>query len=340
MITNEILNALPGNYGEVFCNFDSIDIAPGNRIGLVVPTFRRPEYVEICLKSLAESDLQNVILCFIDESVAKCDLPALENYILYNNVDSPGNDLKNVWITTGGDIRKIKQLCDDDPQCAGFNTYGWLKSQINPDLSLMKNTVFGLYVKDHISQQQKTIHQAEDNCADPQETAALIESFVHPSVPIIKILKTRHGWMYDSLRVGWDLLKNVFNCAYLCCLDSDTIVKKDWINSLITVHHKVKTKNQYFVVTGFNSTAHPIISKHDGYCIKSSVGGTNLFFHANIYHNLRHSLNSIDWDDEFVRRIQLMKGVLFCTQPSVIQHIGKDGVWSNGKSYDVAEDFR
>jgi len=160
-------------------------------------------------------------------------------------------------------------------------------------------------------------------------------------VPTIKIFKKRHTNMGDSLRVGWDLLSDVLGCNFLSCLDADTMVKEDWMERLLRLHRCFENKmhHPYYIVSGFNTRNHPIVAEHDHYYLKESIGGLNMFFHRRIYNNLRHGLNSIYWDSGFVHRIRAMRGKLICTKPSVVQHIGKLGIWSGDHGYDFADDF-
>jgi hypothetical protein len=172
-------------------------------------------------------------------------------------------------------------------------------------------------------------------------TVPAIKAFEMANAPTIKIFKKRHANMADSLRVGWDLLSNVLGCSFLSCLDADTKVKENWIERLLGLHRHFENKvyNPYYIISGFNTPNHPVAAEYDHYYLKESIGGANMFFHRRIYHNLRRSLSSIYWDAGFVHRIRAMKGKLICTKPSVVQHIGKVGIWSGDHGYDFAEDF-
>ena len=72
----------------------------------------------------------------------------LNNYNFYSQLDSFGNDL-NYY--SGKNIIALHELCENDTQCVGFNTYGWLKYKINPESEFIflpnSNPHDGLYVK-------------------------------------------------------------------------------------------------------------------------------------------------------------------------------------------------
>ena len=208
-------------------------------------------------------------------------------------------------------------------------------------VKMMPHPVCGLYVKDSAAKDLPMISVPAPDRETALKTISLIKSFSMGSIPILKLFKRSHGQMYDSLRVGWDLLKTVFNCEYLCCLDPDTMVKKNWLMRLREVQCEIEQTmgHRNNLLTGFNAHQHPIVETAGNYYVKASVGGINLFFPGALYPILRPALTGIFWDYDFGHRIDLMKGKLFCVRPSVIQHIGRRGIWSNEEAYDVALDF-
>jgi glycosyltransferase involved in cell wall biosynthesis len=330
----EIIRELPKDYGKVECSFEAIHLPGNDRVGLVMPTWRRYDYLKICLNSLRQSQLKNTILCIMDESDSE-GLGEFSNYRIFRYLDSSGHDLQYI----AGSIEEIKVQCDRDPECVAFNSLGYLKYRIRPAKEWIprRNTEFALYVK----KQASSGIQRKSEPLPRSLAASTIRDFRMMDVPTIKIFKKRHAGMYDSLRVGWDLLTNVLGCNFLSCLDADTIVKDNWMARLLWLHKHFENEMEhpYYLVSGFNTRNHPISAKHDHYYIKESIGGLNLFFHRRIYPNLRHGLNSINWDRDFVHRIRAMRGKLICTKPSVVQHIGKSGIWSGGHDYDFADDF-
>lgn len=75
--------------------------------------------------------------------------PKKQNYFFYPGMDSPGNDI----MARGdliGNVLMLQFICNNAPNCAGFNTNGWLKFTIRPKTEWV---VFsnapkdGLYVK-------------------------------------------------------------------------------------------------------------------------------------------------------------------------------------------------
>jgi|GEM_PF-3124594 len=339
---DRISQALPEDVGEIHTNFLCIDKDSSGRIGVVIPSYRRPEYVEVFLKSLAKADLKNTVLCFVDESEADVVFDEYPGYRLFKYLDSQGNDLNSDQQCFNLPLAKIKQRCDKDSRCQGFNSFGYLKSIMRPpgELKDMSDSVCGLYVKEDMAEAMGMIKEPTPQRTSGVETAVLIKEFEMASVPMIKIFKRKHGNMFESLRLGWDLLKDILACEYLCCLDSDTIVKKDWLTQLHRTHRMIAQKMSHpnFLLTGFNANSHHILEEHDSYYIKASVGGVNLFYPSRIYSALRPSLHHVFWDHEMVNRVRLLRGRFFCVRPSVVQHIGKQGLWS-GRIYDVALDF-
>jgi glycosyltransferase involved in cell wall biosynthesis len=183
-----------------------------------------------------------------------------------------------------------------------------------------------------------------DDGSNNEETSEFIHSFSIPDVPVLKAFRIQKNGcrMYESLSYGWGLLHNNFNCTYLCNLDADTIVKKHWLAELRNIYESERQKKGPFIITGFNATSHPVISHAEKYYIKKSMGGINLFFDQQIYSEIVLSrLTDIYWDWNVVKAMKDHKYPLLCTRPSVIQHIGKEGLWSNPCiGHDIAVDYR
>jgi hypothetical protein len=144
---------------------------------------------------------------------------------------------------------------------------------------------------------------------------------------LIKVFKTRHGNMFDSILTGWDMIYPF--CEYLITLDSDTIMRKDWISKIDGSFQAMKNDypgNQFVLASGFNTETerHRIIERRSQYILKNSVGGCNMFFHKDIYPDyIRKTLISYKWDSNIVSYIQQLGGIIGTTTPSVIQHIGE-----------------
>ena len=153
----------------------------------------------------------------------------------------------------------------------------------------------------------------------------LIKNFKIPN--LIKVFKTRHGNMFDSILTGWDMIYPF--CDHLITLDSDTIMCKDWINKIDISFQAMKNDypgNPFVLASGFNTITerHRIIERRSQYILKNSVGGCNMFFHKDIYPDyIRKTLISYKWDSNIVSYIQELGGIIGTTTPSVIQHIGK-----------------
>jgi hypothetical protein len=154
---------------------------------------------------------------------------------------------------------------------------------------------------------------------------SLIKNFKIPN--LIKIFKNRHGNMFDSILTGWDMIYPF--CDHLITIDSDTIMRKDWISKIDESYQAIKNDNpgnQFVLASGFNTETerHRIIEKRSQYILKNSVGGCNMFFHKDIYPDyIRKTLISYKWDSNIVSYIQELGGIIGTTTPSVIQHIGE-----------------
>jgi hypothetical protein len=144
---------------------------------------------------------------------------------------------------------------------------------------------------------------------------------------LIKIFKDNHSNMFDSILTGWDMIYPF--CNYLITLDSDTIMKPNWINKIYESFESIKedfSNNQFIICSGFNtdSIRHSVIEKNDKYILKNSIGGCNMFFDKSIYPDyIRKTLISYKWDTNIISYINELNGIIGTTNPSVIQHIGE-----------------
>jgi len=112
-------------------------------------------------------------------------------------------------------------------------------------------------------------------------------------------------------------------------LDSDFIVKKDWVKKL----KELVAEN--VIVTGFNAPRHPII-KSGKFHVKKTIGGGNLCFTFETYLKfIRPYLIDQMWDWSMSYNAPR----LLCTNPSVCQHIGVQSAMGHVNA-DVAKDFK
>lgn len=260
----KIISSLPINYGDIYAQINNIDekLCVNSKInnkknsqkkfkyGLVVPFYNRAEYVRLFFNSLKNTNLSDVMIVLVDESMT--------------------NNLQNESKEAQDDKKKVNKLVND----------------------------FKLDMGDDI-----------DN------------NF------LLKIYKHKHGNMFDSILVGMDLLYSF--CDFLITIDSDTIHKEHWIDELYKSYECAKKdfENDLILCSGFNviSERHSIIEKKTEYILKNSVGGCNMFFSSNVYIDIiRKCLMSHKWDTNIVNYIQKLNGKIITTNPSVIQHIGRD----------------
>jgi glycosyltransferase involved in cell wall biosynthesis len=180
------------------------------------------------------------------------------------------------------------------------------------------------------------------------ETLRLFREFYIDGVPIIKMTNERNLKVYGSLKRGWDKCVEQ-GCDVLMNLDSDAIVKADFVERLTDA----VLNNQVHVVTGFNSRnkkkdgtdRHPVVSVHDGYLMKQSVGGINFAFTGIVYKLLVSPVlercidNPVNWDHHVCIDAMKADRPIICLTPSCVQHIGFDSSMGHNEPPDVACDF-
>lgn len=199
-----------------------------------------------------------------------------------------------------------------------------------------------------------------DDASQNPKSIELLKQFELVGIPVYKVFKSQNRGVGHSLKLAWDFLSP--HCNYLCNLDSDTLVKPNWLLSLKELYEQYAAGHIGYdtIATGFHTSAHKLIYTTEPYRIKQTIGGVNMFFKAALYQAcVREALVDIDWDYSVVERLyhwqpgtaycvkqlhhrqpKIMHRVaLICTNPSVVQHIGSEGSHGNLFTFDVAEDY-
>ena len=194
------------------------------------------------------------------------------------------------------------------------------------------------------SAMSQTLLMFLDDCSDDLDAIALMNNFHHPqaaSMRIRRVQRTGSG-ILDGLHHNFMFAFNYacahFDCSYFCILDSDMIVKPNWLTVLQMAHASQRDKDS-IIVSGFNTLRHPVLKEHGDHYHKASLGGANMFFTPRLWSELFLPLETY-WDDVVNRRMQLRGYRLVCVKPSVVQHIGRSGAFSLGSIFcDRAFDF-
>ncbi len=189
-----------------------------------------------------------------------------------------------------GDIHEIREVANQVNECIAFNESGWLKYKLKPakQFTKLKQTRFGFYVRKRYLDKYKKLRTQLENLQKGLETKPdrktvnLIRQYQMDDVPIIRTFKKYHGGMHDSIQKGIDLLCAAYECNWFMILDSDTTVKEDWVKKIRDLHLMYEP-HYPAITTGFNTVNHPVIEMKENHCIKSSIGGINMFFNRDCY---------------------------------------------------------
>jgi len=130
------------------------------------------------------------------------------------------------------------------------------------------------------------------------------------------------------------------DCQYVINLDSDAIVKPNFIIRLL----ELKAQFPDNIISGFNSRnedkgklRNPIISEHDGYALKQYANGINMLIDRKQYEVLKPVLEKDgNWDFAISNVINTPKVIAV---PSLVQHIGVNSTMGHSNP-DVACDFK
>jgi glycosyltransferase involved in cell wall biosynthesis len=182
------------------------------------------------------------------------------------------------------------------------------------------------------------VYIIDDRSTDAR-TIELINSFTLGEIPVTKYFKPANKGIKDSLIVGYSLAYN--QAEYFINLDSDAIVKPDFINRLVDLKKRFPDN----IVSGFNSRntdgrgqlRNPVISEHEDYVIKKHANGINMcvskaeydsIIKPALYQHGNWDFNSTSGEKNTV-----------ITVPSVVQHIGIDSSMGHDHNPDIAFDF-
>lgn len=185
-----------------------------------------------------------------------------------------------------------------------------------------------------------------DDASDLPETRELVARYAHPDAPVIKARRRarREFMFHENLRFAWDLLSEGHGCRYLANLDSDMVVRRDWLRRLFALHAEQRPLRGPLIVSGFHSHGTSVsmraVENHRHYRVKADLGGCNMLFDAGLYRErIRQSMQEY-WDDKVCKMMQERRYPMLVTRPSVAQHIGRLGQFAYGPlRHDRALDY-
>lgn len=175
-----------------------------------------------------------------------------------------------------------------------------------------------------------------DDCSTDHDVQELLTDY---SVSLIR--NEINKGVRESLRIGIEYLFDS-GCDIIINLDSDAIVKPDFIEKLISL------RNQHpgHIVSGFNaiSDVNPIIETYDNSCVKAYVNGINMCFDKEQYEKyIKPALLKVgNWDYNVSLACREDNIPFYVTRPSVVQHIGivsSMGHTQGGAKADQAYDY-
>lgn len=132
-------------------------------------------------------------------------------------------------------------------------------------------------------------------------------------------------------------------------LDSDMIVKPNWLQVMLDVWQKYSPK--VGILSGFNTLKnHAILETRDDVYVKNTLGGAGIMVTGKFLREINllgqwdssWGRSTLGWDFKILEAVKAQDKLLLCTKPSVLQHIGTYGVHTpegSGITVDVAEDF-
>jgi|APSaa5957512622_1039677.scaffolds.fasta_scaffold09255_2 glycosyltransferase involved in cell wall biosynthesis len=141
-------------------------------------------------------------------------------------------------------------------------------------------------------------------------------------------------------------IRNWFNkqktCAeFFLVSDSDMVYAKNWVQALNHIYYKLPNMG---LLSGFNTETNNHATKKEvtGLRLKLSIGGANFLMDTKLY--LRRPFPIIEretheWDYRMCELAHSEKLLVCTTNPSIVNHIGRTGVYARTDYYDTAKDF-
>jgi GT2 family glycosyltransferase len=179
-----------------------------------------------------------------------------------------------------------------------------------------------------------------DDGSEDKKVKDAINKFCQNMNNSFAFYKVRTG-VHDSLAMGFRAaIQN--GCDVLINIDSDAIVSKNWIEVLINLH----ISHADTIVSGFNTLScdvltkqprHPIVAQRENYVLKKSIGGINMCFNKYVYKKYVEQNLRDNWDWNVCRRMRVHDKYFVVSTPSVVQHIGIEGM--HNLNPDVSHDF-
>ena len=179
----------------------------------------------------------------------------------------------------------------------------------------------------------------DDHSTDP-ETKRILKNF-SCEAPTVVFYKNKRSNMNVSLDIGWSLAMDL-GCKRLTNLDSDVLVKPNWLTVIQNLFDTVGYRKDRLLVSGFNRFNNPdVFADHDHYVVKKRMGGINYYFEPELFDVVKLCLAHELWDSmlqQYMYDNRKHDFKMVATKPSVIQHIGKEGT-NTRFGFDYSIDF-
>lgn len=197
-----------------------------------------------------------------------------------------------------------------------------------------------LYSVKQIDVKDELILLIVDDKSTNAETLQMIQDFHFEKSTVRKMYLTRNQGISHALRTGFNYLFSC-DCDLVINLDADTIVKQEFLTSLI----ELKKQFSDHIVSGFNTQTvdpktgkirHRTLSTFSDHCRKKSIGGINMVLNKNDY--LKKVLPALKKVGHWDWNVCALVNKFIVSTPSVVQHIGIDK-GTNMNNPDIAFDF-
>ena len=245
-----IKSLLPCDYGIIESSFQNHLGKP--EIGMVIPIYSRAKYLKQCLSSLNNSNLQNCVLIFVDESMTQdINDDKIETHNLIQNYTNTSTNIIKIYKNKHGNMF--------DSALRGFDV---LRNFCDYLINLDSDTI---HKSNWIDEMVKTFKIAQ---TDYNNDKIILSGFNTVNSGLHKVLKTTDNYIIKNTVGGCNLF---FKSK---CYDDlrPALISHKWDTNLISqvkkLNYKILTTNPSVIDhIGFETTGHRNIKNETEYDI-------------------------------------------------------------------------
>lgn len=182
-----------------------------------------------------------------------------------------------------------------------------------------------------------------NDASEDERVVNAIKNFKHKDAKVILFDRQQRkeggllNGLHHNLQFTAEYLFGEANCKYVSILDSDSLVRTNWLTKTLALY-KEQENSEPLIVSGFNTINQEVSNSHKDFHQKKLLGGINMLFNRATFAQVFVPLPAY-WDEYVIARMNSKGYPILCTRPSVVQHTGVMGTFSYLWRFDFAHDY-